>query len=372
MALHAPESGASHDNSRNHKHMKAKTALIAGATGATARRLIEVLLAESWQVIGISRHAPGGKPTPGFTHVACDLSDRDGCARALAGLAGVTHLFYTARAAFGEGGLENVPNNVAMLANVLDALVAAAPALEHVHLVEGQKWYGVHLRPARTPTREDDPRSTPPTFYYDQEDLLCARQIGTAWTWSASRPHFVYDFAPDRARNIVSTLGAWAALCAEQGSTLDFPGSPAAFSALTELTDATLLARAIVWMATAESAKNQAFNVSDGCPYRWQHLWPGIAAHFGLAPGEVRPTKLADSMKEKAPAWERAQARHGLVATPLADLASWEFADFFLNVERDNLSDTTKLRLAGFHGVIDTGQQLLDYLTQYRQARLLP
>ena len=352
--------------------MKAKTALVAGATGATALRLIEVLLAQGWQVIGVSRRAPGGEPIAGFTHVPCDLLDREGCANALAGMCGLTHLFYTARAAFGEGGLENVPNNVAMLANVLDALVAAAPALEHVHLVEGQKWYDVHLRPARTPTREDDPRSTPPTFYYDQEDLLRARQRGKAWTWSASRPHFVYDFAPERARNIVSTLGAWAALCAERGTTLDFPGSPAAFSALTELTDATLLAQAIVWMATAASARNQAFNVSDGCPYRWQHLWPDIAAHFGLTPGVARQMKLAESMKDKGPAWERVRSRHQLLDTPLTDLASWEFADFFLNVERDNLSDTTKLRLAGFHGVVDTGLQLLDYLTRYRQARLLP
>ena len=114
-----------------------------------------------------------------------------------------------------------------------------------MHLVEGQKWYDVRLKMTRTPTREDDPRHMPPNFYYDQEDLLRERQAHRGWTWSASRPHFIYDFSPERPRNIVSTIGAWAAMCAEHRIPLDFPGSPACFSALMEITDATLLARAM-------------------------------------------------------------------------------------------------------------------------------
>ena len=58
--------------------------------------------------------------------------------------------------------------------------------------------------------------------------------------------------------------------------------------------------------------------------------------------------------------------------TPLSALASWNFADFFWGVEADNLADTTKARLLGFHGVADTGEQIIDYLRQYRAARLLP
>lgn len=235
--------------------MAAKTALIAGATGAASKRLVEVLLDDGWQVIGLSRH-PGTSKDPRLSYVRADLLDREGCARALDAAKGVTHLFYTARAAFGEGGVEDVERNVAMPENVLDAAEAAAPGLEHVHLVEGQKWYDVRLRPPRTPTREDDPRHLPPNFYYDQEDLLRERCERRDWTWSASRPHFVYDFAPERPRNIVSTLGAWAAMCAEHGLPLDFPGAPGCYSALIEITDATHLARAIAWMATSPQARN--------------------------------------------------------------------------------------------------------------------
>jgi NAD(P)-dependent dehydrogenase (short-subunit alcohol dehydrogenase family) len=129
-----------------------KTALIAGATGATSKRLIEVLLEGNWRVIGISRHPPATSKSDQLSYLRADLLDRDGCARAVSAAKAVTHLFYTARTEFGEGGVEDVERNVAVLRNVLDAVEAVAPDLQHVHLVEGQKWYDVRLRPARTPT----------------------------------------------------------------------------------------------------------------------------------------------------------------------------------------------------------------------------
>ncbi|MDA1117530.1 MAG: SDR family oxidoreductase [Proteobacteria bacterium] len=352
--------------------MTARTALIAGATGAAAKRLIEVLLEDAdWQVIGLSRHPPATS-NPRLSYLRCDLSDREACARVLAGCKAVTHVFYTARAEFGEGGVEDVDQNVAMLRNVFDALEAASPDIEHVHLVEGQKWYDVHLRPARLPTREDDPLRAPPNFYYDQEHLLRERQHGRAWTWSASRPYFIYDYAPERARNLVSTIGAWAALCAERGSALDFPGSARCYAALTELSDATQLARAIVWMAGAPAARNQAYNVSDGCQFRWQELWPRIAAHFGLQVGEVRPLKLAQSMADQGAAWERIVRRHALQRVPMQDLVSWNFADFLWGLEHDNTTSLEKIRHHGFGGAVDTGEQLIAYLQRYRESRLLP
>jgi nucleoside-diphosphate-sugar epimerase len=212
----------------------------------------------------------------------------------------------------------------------------------------------------------------PPNFYYDQEDLLRNRQQSRDWTWSASRPHFVYDFAPERPHNIVSTIGAWAAMCSEYGLPLDFPGTPGCYSALLEITDATQLARAIVWIASNAKARNQAYNVTDGCQFRWKWLWPRIAAHFSLPVGEVRPLKLAEWMKDKDSVWERVLRRHDLTRNALQDIASWSFADFFLGLDYDNIADTTKIRLHGFHGVVDTGEQILAYLRRYRESRLLP
>ena len=352
--------------------MTKNTALVAGATGATAKRLIEELLGGLWQVIGVCRHPPAPPHAPGLTYLRADLLDRDATAQALAAASAVTHLFYTARAPFGEGGVESVPANLALLTNVLDAVIAVAPGLRHVHLVEGQKWYDVRLRPPRTPTREDDPRHMPPNFYYEQEDLLRARQADQAWTWSASRPHFVYDFAPERPRNLVTSIGAWAAMCAAHGLPFDFPGSHGAWTALMEVTDAGLLARAMIWMAQSGAARNRAYNVTDTCQFRWKWLWPRLAAHFNLPMGEVRPQKLADWMKDKAPAWQRVVLQHKLVPKQLEDLASWEFADFHWGLDHDIITDTTRIRQDGFHGVVDTGAQIIRHLQCYRDARLLP
>jgi len=44
-------------------------------------------------------------------------------------------------------------------------------------------------------------------------------------------------------------LGAYAAVCRELDVPLDFPGSAAAFSVLSELSDATCLAEAIVFLS---------------------------------------------------------------------------------------------------------------------------
>ena len=154
--------------------MAANTAVVAGATGATAKRLVEVLLEAGWQVYGLARRAPESR-NPRLKYLRADLLDPTSSSEALKATKGVTHLFYTARAAFGEGGVEDLEANLAMLRNVLDAAEAAAPGLAHVHLVEGQKWYDVHVRPARTPTREDDPRLEQAIFYYDQEDFLRER-----------------------------------------------------------------------------------------------------------------------------------------------------------------------------------------------------
>src|SRR6185503_3464258 len=223
------------------------TALIAGAGGAASKRLIETLLADpDWSVLALARtpRESAGR----LTWIAADLFDAEACARALAEHGGVTHLFYTARAKHGETGVESIEDNVAMLRNALDAVEPVAAGLEHVHLVQGTKYYGMHLGPFRTPAREDDPRSNVPNFYYDQQDLLARRQRG-GWAWSASRPTFIYDFAPERARNAVTVIGAYAALCHELGLPLDFPGTAAAFDARRDLTDASLLARAMKYIA---------------------------------------------------------------------------------------------------------------------------
>lgn len=347
--------------------------MIAGATGASAKRLVEVLLdGPQWSVIGLSRHPPAERPSPRLTFISADLADAAQSKRALARCTGVTHVFYTARATHGESGHESVEDNVAMLRNLLDAVLPVADALEHVHLVEGGKYYGIHLGPYPTPAVEDDPRPASPNFYYEQEDLLRDRQRGQRWTWSASRPNVICDFAPERPRNLVPVIGAYAAIMRELGMPLHFPGKPGCWQALTEVTDATHFARSMVFMATDPRARNQAFNISNGDLFRWQRLWPRIAQHFGLAVGDVRPCVLTEWVRDKDPVWQAVVRRHRLAPSNVDTIAAWGFGDFLLRQDYDVVSSTTKLRQAGFHDVVDTGQLFVDHLTRYREAGILP
>ncbi len=351
--------------------MPDKIALVIGPTGATGGPIAAALARRSgWRVYGMSRTMPSGKSS--FTHIAADLTDPLSCRRALATIDPVTHAFFAARAPFREGGVEDVEANVAMLAATLDALETRADALEHVHLLEGIKWYGMHLGPYLTPSREDDPRHLPPNFYYDQQDLLSARAARARWSWSASRPSYICDFAPQRSRNLITVLGTYAAICRELNAPLDFPGSAAAYSVLSELSDATCLAEAIIFIATHEAGKNAAFNVTNGDSFRWSQVWPLLAQWFGMPCGVPRHIKLARWMADKGPVWDSIVARHRLQPRSLESLASWDFADFVFEKEWDLLTDTGRLRRAGFNACIDSIAMLRDQLERYRDANLLP
>lgn len=354
--------------------MAGKVAVIAGATGAAAKRLKDVLLTDpDWRVVGLSRRPPTSED-PRLQFLQADLTNATSTAAALSKVPEATHVFYTARAEFSDAskGVEDVAGNEAMMRHLLDGAEAHARGLQHVHLVEGTKWYGMHLGRMSSPAREDDPRHMPPNFYYAQEDLLRSRQAGKTWTWSASRPGFLYDFAPERPRNIPAIIGAWAAMCREMGMRLDFPGKPQNYTALFEATDAAQLARAVAWMSTSAKGRNEAFNVTDATVFRWERLWPRIARFYDMEFGQIRPLNLGLWMSDKGPVWEAIAKRHGLASTRIEDVVPWNFGDFLWGLEHDVVSSTTKIRLAGFHDTVDTEERILALLGEYREAKILP
>lgn len=346
----------------------ARTLLVVGASGAAATRVMErAVAAPDFAVVGLSRN----RPKDAGDWIVADLTDAPGLVRALATRPDITHVVYASRAPHGETGVEDVAANVGMLRNLLDAAEASLPRFAHVHMIHGGKWYGLHIGPFRTPAREDDPRHLPPNFYFDQQDLVAGRQRGKSWSWSASRPNLVLDVAPGRARNMVSTLGAYAAICRELGAPFDFPGKAGAWERLHEVTDATLLADGVLWMLREPRCANRAFNVTNGDAFRWCDLWPFLADLFGLPCGRPRPMAMARWMADKGPVWEAIRAHHGL-ALPLAQVASWDFADFFLNMDYDVLSSMTAARAAGFTGFVDSWAMVADQVAGYRAARILP
>ena len=114
------------------------------------------------------------------------------------------------------------------------------------------------------------------------------------------------------ARNLIAVVGAYAAICRELGVAFDFPGAPGAHTALSEITDCSMLARFTFWCMTEPNAAGRAFNITNGDLFRWSDLWPWLADYFGLKTGVVRPMKLERWMADKCPVWQRSAERHGL------------------------------------------------------------
>jgi nucleoside-diphosphate-sugar epimerase len=350
--------------------LKRRTALILGGTGITGRALAAHLATlPEWDVISVSRRGNGD--LAGVRYLSADLSDPTACRELFSTIPEVTHVFYTALANAPTFIQQCVPN-AAMFRVAIDAIAAAAPRLEHICLVQGTKYYGQHLGPFKNPAKESDPRHIPPNFYYDQQDHLIATGERHSWSWSCVRPHLICGFALGNPLNLISVLGVYATISRELGLPLRFPGKPGAFTAISQTTDAGLLARAMTFIATSQGCANQAFNITNGDFFRYQNLWPLLATHFGMTPGQVQTIDLPVFMADKGPLWDSIVRKHGLQPTRFQDVADWNFAAYTFGVDWDVMSSTTKSRRFGFLESIDTDDMIIDHMKELQARQIIP
>ncbi|WP_276485834.1 SDR family oxidoreductase [Paraflavitalea pollutisoli] len=346
------------------------TALVVGANGVIGSNLIKHLQSlDNWQVIGLSRK--GGDNKPRLQHVAIDLLDAAASRNALVHLNNVTHIFYSAyqdRPTWAE----LVAPNLAMLVNVVEAIEPIAPNLQHISLMQGYKVYGAHLGPFKTPAKESDAGHMPPEFNVDQQQWLERQQQGKRWTWSAIRPSVVGGTALGNPMNLALNIAVYASISKAHGLPLRFPGKPGAYDKLMEMTDAGLLAEATVWAATTAAAANEAFNIANGDLFRWNDLWPNIAAYFDLTVAPPLPMQLQTVMADKEPVWQRLQEQHGLATHPYAQLSNWAFADFVFSWDYDFFADGSKARRLGFHKYVDTEQMFYRLFDELRAMTVIP
>ena len=346
-------------------------ALVVGAQGVIGRNLTQHLVAQGWQVTGLSRRS--GPSSETLRHIAVDLLDAGDTQDKLAHLNGITHVFYTAYQDR-PGWAELVAPNMAMLRNSIEAIEAAAPDLRHISLMQGYKVYGAHLGQFVTPARETDAgRHMPPEFNVDQQQWLTQRQQGKGWTWSAIRPSVVGGFALGNPMNLAVAIAVYAAISKELGLPLRFPGSHGAYDRLLEMTDAGLLASATLWAATDPRGQNQAFNIANGDLFRWSVLWPRIARYFDLDVAPPLPLPLASVMADKAPLWQAMQRKYALAPHDYTrDLSAWGFADFVFSWDYDMFADTSKSRRAGFHDYVETEAMFIAIFDDLRRRRVIP
>jgi nucleoside-diphosphate-sugar epimerase len=260
-----------------------------------------------------------------------------------------------------------------MLRNLLDALEAARAPVERVVLYQGAKIYGVHLGPAPTPFYEDEnPRHLGPNFYQTQEDELRARAAAGGPSWSILRPDVVVGDAAGNAMNIATVIGAFAALSRATGSAFRFPGSAKVYEGVfAQLTDAHALARASLWAALVDTARDQAFNYVHE-PFRWRRVWEKLGQALELEVGPPMPFELASHMPALEPVWDRIVAEQGLKTASYGKAVGWGFGDFVFGAEFDVVSDMTKIRLAGFSETVDTVEALVGAIRRQQADGTIP
>lgn len=353
----------------------ARRALVVGVTGIVGQAVARRLVAEGWETYGLSRS--GSSPHPDVRPVQADLGDADGLRAALADVA--PHFVAITAWTRMDTEAENIRVNGGAVRDLLAALSPSGAVL-HVALMTGLKHY---LGPFEaygqgdmpdTPFHEDEERLPYPNFYYAQEDELFAAAERDGFTWSVHRSHTVFGYATGNAMNMVATLCAYASLCKERGLPFVFPGSVTQWNALTDVTDADLLAEQMIWAAREPAGHDEAFNTANGDVFRWRWLWPQVAAWFGLeweGPGE-EPRTLESSMAGMEPVWSELAAREGLVEPQLDRVASWWHSDADLGRTMEVVTDMNKSRTAGFSATRDTRASFFAYATQYRNARVIP
>jgi nucleoside-diphosphate-sugar epimerase len=303
-------------------------ALVAGALGVTGRALVNHLVSlGDWEVIGLSRRSPEFQTTAKYA--AVDLLNRSEVESRLNAIGDVTHVFYAALQP-AANFFDEIGPNLAMLVNTVETVERSSTTLRKVVLLEGAKFYGAHLGPYKTPAKETDPRHMPPNFYYNQEDYLEERSNGKAWSWTALRPSLICGFAVGSTMNMATVIAVYATLCREMRLPLRFPGSAAAYHAIMEMTDAELLAKAIVWAAENNQCNGQAFNITNGDFNRWENIWPRIAGFFKMEWASPQRFPLAQFMSDKEPVWKNLVKKHNLLDYSFQEAASWPFGEAIL------------------------------------------
>jgi len=348
------------------------TAVVVGAQGVIGRYIVDKLASLAhWNVIGLSRRK--GIDAPRVTHIPVDLLDPADARAKLAGLGDATHVFFAAFQA-GSGPAadfaKNIAANLGLLVNSVSGLHQASAKLERVVLVTGTKYYGSHLGPFKTPAREDDPRHAGANYYFDQIDWLTAFQKGKRWNWTELRPQTLCGFAPGTAMSIISVIAVYAAIRKELGLPLAFPGK--AWSSLYQVTESAHLAEAAYWAATEPRCANQAYNITNGDFFRWQHVWPAIAEVFDMTVAAPQPHAMVQFMADKAPLWEEMVKEHGLKPHRFDEVVAWPFGDYVFNCDWDVMTSVTKSRQHGFHAVVDSAEMFRRLLARFRAERIVP
>jgi nucleoside-diphosphate-sugar epimerase len=350
------------------------TALVVGSTGIVGANLANELHSSGWSSYGLARNPIA---SPGLKPIAVDLQNADSVTTALKGLS-VSHVFITAWLRQ-PTERQNIEVNGSMVRNVLNAL-SAAKSVQHVALVTGLKHYlgpfeayGKGVLPA-TPFREEQERLAIENFYYAQEDEVFAAAKRDGFSWSVHRPHTIIGYALGNAMNMGVTLAVYASLCKELGLPFVFPGSAAQWNGLTDMTDARVLAKHLLWASTSKAGDNQAFNIVNGDVFRWSWMWPRLASWFGIQAAEFKGegVPLERQFQDIGKHWKGLVQKYQLQENDFDKIVSAWHTDADLGRPIEVVADMSKSRKLGFLDYQATDESFFSLFERLRAAKIIP
>ncbi|MCU7616589.1 SDR family oxidoreductase [Chryseobacterium sp. PBS4-4] len=353
-----------------------KMALVVGATGITGSNLANELISQGCTTYGISRNTNNN--IEGLISVKANLLDKVSLEAALENIA-PTHVFFTTWMQ-NDTEEENIRINSALVRNLLNVL-SPRKSLQHVALVTGLKHYlgpfeayAKEGKLPETPLREEQPRLPLPNFYYAQEDEVYAASERDGFTWSIHRPHTVIGYAIGNAMNMGTTLAVYASICKETDRKFIWPGSSAQWNGISDVTDARILAKQLVWASTAEEAKNTAFNITNGDIFRWKWLWYRLADYFGVEgvgfEDEIKP--LEKEMQNDQEIWSKIVQKYDLKEENIERLSSAWHTDLDLGRPLEVMTDMTNSRKAGFTEFQNTEESFFDLFKKLKEEKIIP
>lgn len=349
-------------------------ALIVGATGLSGSYTGRLLKEKGWTVVTVSR----GVVDLGFSdlHIATDLKDAESSKAALAAVGRVTHVFYCTWSREANED-ENVRVNALMIRNLFEG-IADAP-VRHAALVTGLKHYlgsfedYANVKPY-TPFLENSPRLSGANFYYAQEDVLFEMAAQQGFNWSVHRPHTMIGLVIGNAMNMAVTLAVYASICKHTGRPFVYPGSPEQYNAVTDVSDARIVAAQLHWAATTPEAANTPFNTVNGDVFRWTWLWQQIADYFGVEAADYpgHPTPLETQMVDSPAIWAEIIAKHELQDIPVGRLASWWHSDADLGRDIECFTDMANSRELGYIAYQRTPDSFTRVFNELRARKIIP
>lgn len=351
-------------------------ALVVGVTGITGSNLAQELVANGWTTYGLARNPNSN--ISGLIPVKADLLDEENLKVALENIS-PTHIFFTTWMR-NDTEEENIKVNSALVRNLLNVL-SPKKSVQHVALVTGLKHYlgpfeayAKSVSLPETPLREEQPRLEYPNFYYAQEDAVYEASERDHFTWSIHRPHTVIGYAIGNLMNMGTTLAIYASICKETGRKFVFPGSSAQWNGLSDVTDARILAKQLIWASTTEGTKNQAFNITNGDIFRWKWLWKKIADYFQIEfegyDNNIRP--LEQELQNDQELWENISEKYNLKENSLSKIASAWHTDLDLGRPIEVMTDMANSRKLGFTSYQSTLDSFTDLFEKLKEEKIIP